>query len=95
LEAPKIPSFFKSKGPKQFNYRPWFYNADKEDREKRNRMILAGMKENSDSNTDESRWKLHAKWRESHSGLRQRTKSNFRLLLIITLLFLISFYLLK
>ncbi len=97
LDAPRLPSLFKQRGPKQFNYRPWFYDADKEERERRNRLIRSekkGVGSDSEHRMD-FRSSLHDKWRESHSGARQRSRSNLRLIVIIGLLFLIAYYLLK
>ena len=89
----RIPSFFKSKGPKQFRYKPWYYDANKEEREKRNRMIR-DTNELTKPGTNEFQFKLAEKWRESRSGQAQRNKSNLRLLVIIALLVWISYFLL-
>ena len=93
LEAPNLPSFFKSKRPRQFNYRPWFYDPAKEEREKRNRLIRAGSDSPESDEGNEIRLRLHEKWRESNSGARQRSRSNIRLIIIAALLLLISYYL--
>ena len=31
VEAPRIPSFFKGRRAKEFNYKPWYYDAAKEE----------------------------------------------------------------
>ena len=95
MEAPKIPSFFKTKGPRQFKYRPWYYNADKEARDQRNRILKAGLKKSEDSEKTEDESGLHKKWRKSQLGARQRSKSNIRLVIIICLLLWLAYYLLS
>jgi hypothetical protein len=95
LEAPNLPSFFKSKRARQFNYKPWFYDPAKEEREKRNRILKAGMDLSADAERSEVQMRLHEKWKESRSALKQRSKSNFRLIVIIGLLLMASYYLLK
>jgi len=95
LEAPKLPSFFKSKGPNQFNYKPWYYNEAKEERKNRNRLIKAEFNAAKRTNKENFESRLHAKWHLSDSGNEQRSKSNIRLIAIIVLLAWFAYYLLK
>ena len=94
MEAPRIPSFFKPRRPKEFNYRPWYYDPAKEAREKRNKMLVQGKEKYSSGDRELIRSTLHEKWRQSNSGSRQRNKSNLRLIIIIAALVWIFYFLL-
>jgi len=95
LEAPRIPSFFKSQNPKPFGFRPRFYDADKEERERRNRLIKAELRASVENPKAHFESKMRERWHRSNSRVQHRSRSNFRLILIITALILVTYLILK
>ena len=81
MEAPRIPSFFKSRRAKEFRYKPWFYDPVKEDIQNRTEKIKAELerreKENSDPEGFESRiagsFGNNSSYKESSSGMLRFT----------------------
>lgn len=95
MEAPKIPSFLKTKYQfKRFNFQPRYYDADKERMELRKKRIeeeLRGRSEGMDKDAIElkARMKLSIEenWRNRRS--KDYRKSNFRVVLIVGIIVLI------
>lgn len=82
-------TFFKTPRNKQFNYKPVYWDKEKEEREKRRKSAL------EDTNKEYSealRERLEMRWRRN-SGAREKKSSNVRLVGIIFVLALISYYL--
>lgn len=82
-------TFFKTPKNKHFNYKPVFWDKAKEDREKRMKTAL------EDNNTEYSqalRERMELRWKRS-TGATARKNSNIRLVGIIFLLGLVSYYL--
>lgn len=95
MEAPKIPSFLKTKYQfKRFNFQPRYYDADKERMELRKKRIeeeLRGRSEEMDKDAIEvkARMKLSIEenWRNRRS--KDYRKSNFRVVLIVGIIVVI------
>lgn len=95
MEAPKIPSFLKTKYQfKRFNFQPRYYDADKERMELRKKRIeeeLKGRSEGKDIDAIElkARMKLSIEenWRNRRS--KDYRKSNFRIVLIVGIIVII------
>ena len=90
MSAPKLPSFFKNKGPKSFEFKPRYYDARKE--------RLEEMKRNASNEkpvfvTENFREKARDKWRAERSKTVQN--SNFRVVAIVAILFLIAYLIFK
>ncbi len=92
MEAPKLPSFFKQNQHKRFEYTPRYYDERKE-------RIEEMRKKYDDQNAGENyssqklRAKLSSEWRKNSSGKGGRGV-NFRLVVIVMALFLISYLIL-
>lgn len=84
MQAPKLPSFFKTARHRQFDYNSRYYDARKEDLEKRVKSA-----ENGNSNLDFSK-----NWQQSKRS-KEINYSNKRIILIVFILLLFSFALLK
>lgn len=84
MQAPKLPSFFKTARHRQFDYKSRHYDARKEDLEKRVKSA-----ENGNSNLDFSK-----NWQQSKRS-KEINYSNKRIILIVFILLLFSFALLK
>lgn len=97
MEAPKIPSFIKTKYQfKRFNFQPRYYDADKENLELRKKRIekeLSGNSDSLDSDLIERKERMKMSFEESWSMRRSsdHRKSNFRILIIVAILVLILY----
>ena len=85
MEAPNLPSFFKSGKARQFNYRPFYYDKEKEERALRRKQYA---NPENDSKDGESKGKtqhsnLRRQWANAKSVNRIKTSSNQRLIFII------------
>lgn len=94
LEAPRLPSFFKANQPKNFSFRPRYYDADGEERERRNRLIRAEI-DAENAPRPEFKSKLRERWERSNGAARNRNRSNLRLIVIVIVLLGISYLILK
>lgn len=100
MKAPKIPTLFKMgqrNSAAQFNYKPRFYNEQKERIEKRRKEIEAELKYEARLNEDEN---LQRKALDQSNWIRfERTKkakqSNMRLLVILFGLLFITYIILE
>ena len=91
MDAPKIPSFIKTKYQfKRFSFQPRYYNAEKEQLEIRKKSIEAEMLENgklSDSSIERAarmRINMQDNWRNRRS--KEYKKSNIRIVIIVAIL---------
>jgi hypothetical protein len=96
MQPPKIPSFFKTKKPSQFNYEPRYYNERKEKMDERYSRISRELNPNNNerTNTDVFRSSLREQWGATH----QRGNSsavNKRVLFYIVLLVGLAYYFLR
>ncbi len=82
-------TFFKIPRNKQFNYKPVYWDKEKEEREKRRKSAL---EDTSKEYSEALRERLEMRWRRN-SGAREKKSSNMRLVGIIFVLALISYYL--
>ena len=97
MEAPKIPSFIKTKYEfKRFNFEPRYYNADKEQLEFRKKGIekeLKGKNHTFDDNSIERstrmKMSMESAWRNRRSN--EYRKSNFRVAIIVVILVVILY----
>lgn len=94
MEAPRIPSIFKANQPKEFRYRPFFYNAEKEERENRNRLIRSESDSNKAGNS-EFKSRLRERWEMSNHASKKANSSNLRLIVIFIILLGIAYFILK
>ena len=96
MEAPKIPSFFKTKYQfKRFEYKPRFYDPEKEAFEIRKKRIedeVNGVKDADSKRSKEEikqRMKYHIQ-RQWHGNRQSETrKSNFRIAFIVAIMVVI------
>ena len=84
MQAPKLPSFFKTARHRQFDFKSRYYDARKEDLEKR---VKAAQSTNSNLNFSKN-------WQQSKRS-KEINYSNKRIILIVFVLLLFSFALLK
>ena len=94
MEAPRIPSIFKATQPKEFKYRPFYFNPEKEERESRNKMIRAEL-DNEKAGSPEFRSRLRERWEMSNHASKKANKSNLRLIVIFIILLGITYFILK
>ena len=86
-------SLFKQRKPKQFGFKPVYYNAEKEAHEKRIAFLKNEVEWENDSEKIEFRKLLREKWKRNQSI--DRKKSKMRVLAIAGILTLICYFLLK
>lgn len=92
----RIPSFVKLPRYKRFDYKPQFYDAEKEELEQRVAQIKKEVEaeKNGTVHPEALRGKLKADWhRESRSSITG--KSNMRVFIIALLLFIVVYFYLK
>ena len=84
MQAPKLPSFFKTSRHRQFSFKTRYYNAQKEDLDNRVKSAESG----------KSNLRFSKDWQQSKRS-KEAAVSNKRIILIVIILLLISFALLK
>lgn len=84
MQAPKLPSFFKTSRHRQFDFKTRYYNAEKEDLD--NRVKLA--------QTNRHNIKFSNNW-QNNKRSNSINQSNKRVILIVIVLLIVSFILLK
>lgn len=96
MEAPKIPSFIKSKYQfKRFGFQPRYYNAEKERLEIRKKSIESEMSDNEQQSGSSieraARMKISMQdsWRNRRT--REYRKSNFRIAIIVAILVIVLY----
>ncbi len=96
MQAPKIPSFFKTKKPNQFYYEPRYYNERKEKMQERYSRISRELNTNKGDRTDAEvfRSNLRHSWESSRNGGAGH-KLNYRIVLYIFALTALAYYFLK
>ncbi len=82
-------SFFKTSKPKQFGYRPLYYDERKEELEQ---IKQSAKTEQSDATVQRMKVKLHRSWHQRQSRHRSTRSSSVRLLIYLLLLFLIVYF---
>jgi CRISPR/Cas system endoribonuclease Cas6 (RAMP superfamily) len=82
-------TFFKTPKNKHFNYKPVYWDKAKEEREKR---MKSALQDNDKEYAQALRERLELRWKRS-TGATARKNSNIRLVAIIFLLALVSYYL--
>ena len=96
MQAPRIPSFFKSKQPNQFYYEPRYYSERKEKMQERYNRISREL--NADNNakteTDVFRSTLRHSWESSRRSVNGN-KINYRVMIYIVTLTALAYYFLK
>jgi len=80
-------TFFKTPKNKKYNYRPVYYDAKKEEREKR---LKTAYEEGPDGYENALRDRLQMRWKRT-AGSRERRGSNQRLVIILTVIFLLAY----
>ena len=94
MEAPRIPSIFKANRPKEFNYKPYYYNAEKEERELRNKRIRSELDRENEGGV-EFRSRLRERWEQSNHARKKANSSNLRLIVIFILVLGIAYFILR
>ena len=90
-----IPRIFRLNRHRQFNYTPMFYNAEREERERRNLLIAAELKqEQSEKYEFKSGIQRGSMRHYIKSNKRSTRNSSIRLVIIISILFFIAYILL-
>ena len=98
MPAPKIPSFFKSRNPKQFEYKPLYYNEAREEmKERRTRIAkeLGKGEEDASFEPEVFRSRLRDRWQQSNRHTIMMQRSSLRLLLIVGVLIYLSYLILN
>lgn len=95
----RLPSFFKSRQAKQFEFTPRYYNEAKEVMQERRARIKAELERGKgDTNNYDSthlKGSLKQQWSKNKSTSNFSKKSNSRIILILLLLFGIVYLVLK
>ena len=94
VQAPRIPSLFKSRQPKEFKYKPFYFNPDKEEREKRNKWLRAES-DIKKTGSPEFRSRLRERWKVSNLSAKKTNSSNLRLIVIFIILLGITYFILR
>ena len=84
MQAPKLPSFFKTSRHRQFDFKTRYYDAQKEDLDNRVKSAESG----------KTTLKVSKYWQHSKRS-KENSTSNKRIFLIVIILVLLSFALLK
>jgi len=82
-------SFFKTAQPKEFTYRPLYYNERKEELEKIKRAVAA---EQSSDPTERVKVQLERSWRERRDRRQTRGSSPVRLLVYLAALAMLIYF---
>lgn len=85
-------SLFKHRKPKQFAFKPVYYDQTKEARQQRDSLIKKEIED--EAINGQFRKLLREKWRKNYTSYANK-KSNLRIILIATLLALICYLILK
>lgn len=78
--------FFKRPKPKQFDYRPLYYDKEKEEREQRKKEL--GITD-SDDHMEQFRSQIHRKWRYERDARKKRTSDMRTVIYLIIVAFFI------
>ena len=84
MQAPKLPSFFKTSRHRQFDFKTRYYDARKEDLDNRVKSAESG----------KINLRFSKDWQQSKRS-KENSSSNKRIILIVIILVLLSFALLK
>ena len=84
MQAPKLPSFFKTSRHRQFDFKTRYYDAQKEDLDNRVKSAESG----------KTTLRFSKDWQQSKRS-KENSTSNKRIILIVLILVLLSFALLK
>lgn len=84
MQAPKLPSFFKTSRHRQFDFKSRYYDAQKEDLDNRLKSAESG----------KTTLRFSKDWQQSKRS-KENSTSNKRIILIVIILVLLSFVLLK
>lgn len=88
-----IPSFFKTRKAKQFNFRPRYYNeAQEELQERYNRIAAENKIISKEETTSDFQQNLRKSWERNKKTPSPQKQSNLRVIIIAAVLFLICFY---
>jgi len=98
MSGMRLPSFFKSKAAKQFEFTPRYYNEAKEAMEDRKARIKSEL--NREGNTanyssDHLRGSLKQQWKSNKNTSNFSKKSNTRILIILVALISLAYVVLK
>lgn len=98
MSGMRLPSFFKTRSIKQFEFTPRYYNETKEAMEERKARIKAELnKERNASNysSDHLRGSLKQQWKSNKNTTHFTQKSNTRILVILAALIGLVYLVLK
>jgi hypothetical protein len=92
----KLPSIFKTQKHRSFNFRPRYYDADKEAFEERIRRIESEL-DTDKSDVEATKLRIRQKFqnRRSGSGTGSNKASNIRVLVILGILGALAYWILK
>ena len=90
----RVPTFIKLPRTRQFNFKPRYYDADKEELDQRIAVIKAEAEQDKNGNFDAdlARFKMAQKWKLNRSRQGHFNKSNLRIALIAGILVLFFYY---
>ena len=93
---PKLPSLFKTPRAKQFEYKPIYYNADKEEMEERYERIKAELNIQDRVGHAERmanfQNRLHTRWERKNKNRKANKQATFRLLIIAMALLALAWW---
>ena len=98
MSGMRLPSFFKTRSIKQFEFTPRYYNETKEAMEERKARIKAELNRDSNAsayNTDHLRGNLKQQWKSNKNTTTFTQKSNTRILVILAALIGLAYLVLK
>jgi hypothetical protein len=100
MSGMRLPSLFKSKSPKQFEFTPRYYNEAKEAMQERRARIKAELDREKGENLDNYtsghlRGSLKKQWQSNKNTSSFSKKSNSRILFILMLLIGLAYMVLK
>ena len=95
--TPKLPSFFKISKHKAFEYKPLYYNENKEKMKERYDRIKQELNHSGDYtgySIDQFKSKIHERWARNSYHKTSRT-SNIRILVLVLVIVAILWYIFK
>ncbi|CAG0991708.1 hypothetical protein FLAV_02342 [Flavobacteriales bacterium] len=101
--VPKIPSFFKTRKPKAFEYIPRYYNENKEKMDERYKRISSELNVSWEEKEFSDKYDIHRATALRHTikktwrneGKKVKGNTTFRLVIIMAGLCLLAYWLLK
>lgn len=92
MEAPRIPGFFKNKGPRRFNFPARYYDEQQERIDKRREALKRELKADSTLSAEDKEKFKDLMRQNSRHGLYRKSAKKSNLRFAIILMFLIAIF---